>query len=345
MGINRASRLQYIDSAKGIGIILVVIGHCISRMGFGNNLNILKIIYSFHMPLFFFISGLTFRYDCSFYKYFIKKIKRLLIPTYIFTIITITTMTLLSVQFQAFKEYKIRYSIVTFVKSILGFRDSYISGWWFLPSLMVAELILFCIMKIKNNYKRSIVVVVIVFSDLLYVNLYNRPLPFCLEEAMFAMLFIYFGTIYNEYSRIKKFNNYHLTGIITLYLIITLIYSKVGFNGMDMWSMSIDNIFLFTCVSITASMAIVEICKRFSRGTLIRYIGERSFFIFGIHYIFLSICITLSAKVTTLKGTTELENIKWIIFCTIIIVFLSILLERLKTIIFYVVCKKKFNLN
>lgn len=47
-------RITYIDSAKAIAIILVIIGHCywlrdIPKLG--------SLIYSFHMPLFFLISG------------------------------------------------------------------------------------------------------------------------------------------------------------------------------------------------------------------------------------------------------------------------------------------------
>ena len=43
-------RLDYLDIAKGIGILLVVLGHI-----YGNN-NVFHVwIYSFHMPLFYFI--------------------------------------------------------------------------------------------------------------------------------------------------------------------------------------------------------------------------------------------------------------------------------------------------
>lgn len=41
-------RMQYIDMAKGIGILLVIIGHTIS-LGWKKDF-----IYSFHMPLFLF---------------------------------------------------------------------------------------------------------------------------------------------------------------------------------------------------------------------------------------------------------------------------------------------------
>ncbi|MBS0419146.1 MAG: acyltransferase [Proteobacteria bacterium] len=62
-----ATRLQWVDQAKGIGIVLVVFGHVLS----GVKLAGLKLdpqffrwtwdaIYSFHIPLFFYLSGLFF---------------------------------------------------------------------------------------------------------------------------------------------------------------------------------------------------------------------------------------------------------------------------------------------
>ena len=48
-------RIDFIDVAKGIAIFLVVYGHTYD----GRNLHLF--IYSFHMPLFFFISGLLFK--------------------------------------------------------------------------------------------------------------------------------------------------------------------------------------------------------------------------------------------------------------------------------------------
>ena len=47
-------RIEWIDVSKGIGIILVLIGH----ISLNGGLN--KFIYSFHMPLFFILSGFTF---------------------------------------------------------------------------------------------------------------------------------------------------------------------------------------------------------------------------------------------------------------------------------------------
>lgn len=51
-------RLNYIDQAKGIAIILVVVGHLVQWNFTGESCKVIfDYIYSFNMPLFFFISG------------------------------------------------------------------------------------------------------------------------------------------------------------------------------------------------------------------------------------------------------------------------------------------------
>lgn len=43
-------RLQYIDIAKGIAMICIILGHL-------GNANINRIVFTFHVPIFFFITG------------------------------------------------------------------------------------------------------------------------------------------------------------------------------------------------------------------------------------------------------------------------------------------------
>jgi len=59
--IKNVKRLDYLDLAKGIGIILVVGAHLIGEggMSFATSRVAREIVYQFHMPLFFVISGFT----------------------------------------------------------------------------------------------------------------------------------------------------------------------------------------------------------------------------------------------------------------------------------------------
>lgn len=53
-------RIYWVDTAKGIGILLVIAGHCLQQHHGGL---IFRTIYSFHMPLFFMIHGFLLKKD------------------------------------------------------------------------------------------------------------------------------------------------------------------------------------------------------------------------------------------------------------------------------------------
>lgn len=60
-------RIDALDTAKGLGILLVVFGHAwrgnyAAGLGISDPVfeSVDRAIYSFHMPLFFFLSGLLF---------------------------------------------------------------------------------------------------------------------------------------------------------------------------------------------------------------------------------------------------------------------------------------------
>ena len=70
-------RIGWIDSLRGIAMFFVIFGHAFYR----RNNKIRNYIYSFHMPLFFFISGLTTkRSGMTLLQFLKKKCKDLLLP-------------------------------------------------------------------------------------------------------------------------------------------------------------------------------------------------------------------------------------------------------------------------
>lgn len=81
-------RIKSIDIAKGIGIILVVIGHT----GISSSLpGLFHWIYSFHMPLFYFLSGVCFKqemYKNDIRQYLRYRWRNLLLPFIVFNCIT-----------------------------------------------------------------------------------------------------------------------------------------------------------------------------------------------------------------------------------------------------------------
>ena len=123
-------RKTWVDIAKGMGILLVCIGH--TRMV--ENKIICSLIYAFHMPFFFMIAG--YCYDENRYKsygsYFVRKLKALAWPYIMltFAVALITTVLFLHPE---------RNEFVT----LLGYPypGCWMIGFWFVQVLFFVELI------------------------------------------------------------------------------------------------------------------------------------------------------------------------------------------------------------
>lgn len=77
MDVRSKKRILWIDVARGIAILLVVLGHCIGNLNDSGN----RFILAFHMPLFFFPSGMCINKNAIPVKnYLMKKVKTLLVP-------------------------------------------------------------------------------------------------------------------------------------------------------------------------------------------------------------------------------------------------------------------------
>lgn len=126
-----SERIEYLDIAKGIGIILVIMGHT----GFLTE-TLKTYVFSFHMPLFFVISGMLMCLKGDLEKdkkeIFKKKARSFLIPYFWFSLIYVII-------------YIITYNIgltskADFIQSVIYMFTFYgDSTLWFLPTLLIAE--------------------------------------------------------------------------------------------------------------------------------------------------------------------------------------------------------------
>ena len=73
-----SKRITWIDVARGMAMIAIVFGHTV-------NMGPWKVwVYSFHVPLFFILSGMTFHVEAAFGRFCIDKARRLLVPYFCF---------------------------------------------------------------------------------------------------------------------------------------------------------------------------------------------------------------------------------------------------------------------
>lgn len=145
--MTKTNRIDWMDTAKGIGIFLVVWGHFYAS-------DTLKIvIYGFHMPLFFFLSGYLYKERAmSFLAFVKKKSKQLLLPFLMFQAVTFLIVNGLT--FVASKQLDASpiklVSEFFFLNGDLGFN----SPLWFLVVLFSVEILFFPIYALYSKGTR-----------------------------------------------------------------------------------------------------------------------------------------------------------------------------------------------
>nr|WP_317280417.1 acyltransferase [uncultured Fusobacterium sp.] len=229
-----------LDYLKGIGIILVILGHSFSFTGFDLIKEekyfiyyyIFNFIYSFHMPLFFIVAGFLSNKEYEIKYFYISKIKRLLIPYIFINIIDSIPRHLFSSFVNNSSNSLIR---VIFYSGVAT---------WFVYTLFVMFL-LFPMLD-KYIFKKDKYYIFLYF--LLIINMLNPEMSnvniFTLNRIIFYLTYFYFGYILkNYYEEIKKnkyFNNnllYIILSIFSLFFlykysennITKVIYPFIGF--------------------------------------------------------------------------------------------------------------------
>src|SRR5215211_396662 len=139
-----SKRIEYLDIAKGIGILLVVLGHNDFEV---ISLFIQRLIYSFHMPLFFFLSGYFINISVPFFDFFKRRFNALLKP-FFFTIFLIYFTSV------SFEKMGFNTAITRMVKSLYG--SGHYLDWvqlWFLPHLFVVSLYAFFFIRLMSSLR------------------------------------------------------------------------------------------------------------------------------------------------------------------------------------------------
>ncbi len=165
-------RIEWVDIAKGITILLVVFGHGLQGIISSSHLTLFsknsslvlvdKIIYGFHMPLFFFLSALFTGFLYRRYQtVIIQKVKRLLVPYFVWSFITAFFMQIAS------KYTNAGLGIKDFILSpIIPFSE-----YWFLYVLFFIFMLYLLVKSIFSTKAKQIVlfiaIVLLIFKPIM----------------------------------------------------------------------------------------------------------------------------------------------------------------------------------
>jgi len=209
-------RIEWIDLCKAIGIYLVVLGHFLPV---GTPLKI--IIYSFHVPLFFILSGFLLKTERGWVSQVFRRARLLLLPYFGFATVSLF-------YYVAFPINKM--DIVTkffFWKGETVWNEPL----WFLFTLFVVELIAYTLFRCLPIFTKNMTAlfgIVIGVMAMGYFVYWLRPLSleyFGIDKAICLLGFYLLGYLLRQTQFLNALpkSKELWTGVFLLVCVITLV--------------------------------------------------------------------------------------------------------------------------
>lgn len=336
-----------LDILRGLGIFCVVFAHTLNN-------SLTNVIYLFHMPLFFFINGLTMSYSfkksTNFKDYILKKIKAIIIPYFIFCCLSILYWILIERNIRGQFDVSIISNVINiFVAKTDAQLYAFNIVLWFLPCLFISNIIFYFIMKFKSDYIKFFVSILLFgIGYVLCINKIILPLSF--ETSLIGTFFIVAGYLFiihiSDKISLKKIT---IPNTIFLILCIIGIGICIRFNCyVNMLDHTYGNVILF----LIGSFSGIYICLFISILlhqikfniflNLFSYFGKNSVIIMCCHEPIKRIVLYIFSKIINM----DIEILRMDIFFSIIIVviILAILVPIIYVInnyLSFVIGKKK----
>lgn len=292
-------RINYLDYIKGFTLILVILGHIYIPT------NPIKIwLCSFHVPLFFIVSGfLSNNKNIDIKTTIIKKFKSLMIPYILFGLVFFI--------FKAKFNLAINLTIDNYILSLL--TTSNLGALWFLPTLFIIEVIFSILNRSKlHDFIKIAIIVVLFLIGLNGNNYYINPYIIVLYRSLVGFGFFMLGNYAFKY--IKKIEVSYL--IIFLIFLLSINLSLKN-ECVDLWGLVFNNKVLYVISSLVGSLVIVlffkKISDKFENIKLLNYIALNSLIIMSTHQIVLDI-------INKMTGDWSYSTIIGFIVCMIIII-------------------------
>lgn len=308
---NNMQRDRNIDILRGIGIFFVVFGH-ITHIEW-----LRTYIWGFHIPIFFFISGILFnraKYPDSIT--FIKvKVKNLLIPYCVFYIVTFL--------YWLFIERHTRGVDISPLSQMVGliygtYNMKYMmfnGALWFIPCLFSIEILYWFIVKLNNKVAIFIVLILMYIIGISCRN-YISELPFGMCAALIGVVFYGIGDLFKNIQKnnILKHRYYFLLFLIMLQILL------FPFTGADLATLRIENVYLYIPIAITGIGLYWIVSCLIKKNFILQFLGINSLVIFALQEPVYRAVIFIFSKISHIA----VEGIRHNLFFCLIITFLSI---------------------
>lgn len=306
------------------------------------------------MPVFFILSGIVSAYSYEKYEFkeFIARRAKALMVPYLFFAAMLLAYKLFRDLHNGIEVENVE-SIV--LNTIFITRKSYISGLWFLPCMLMAQCMLYFIMKNKQSVVRLCLCCLFSGTTLIFKNIYDIALPLNLDNALFVLPFLGIGIEIKKLS--DRFDDSELNSNFLLWhkkklLIGACLACFIGGNILSLYlgdsiiyyaDIMLDNILLMVLTGLSGSLLVIFVARNISGivENVLAYCGKNSLTIYGTHYAVLGVLFQILKKIWC--PDCRVEYIVFTVTETVIIVLLILFCKYIFQR--FIFCSKMFMNN
>lgn len=271
----RMERIHYLDVAKGILILLLIMSHssiAINWSGINpDNPNFTLWYYPqplyivFFMQCFFIISGLCSNFDTPPSLFFKKLSKQLLVPWLFFEIIRLIFL-------------------ISQGNTVRLFPGDDFTSLWFLNALFFAKAICWGIHRVtKSIYVMLLTTIAFLILGIVLNEFCSSPNTLCYRHGLIASFFVAVGFVLKSQRRV--FNTMMICSSFVFIIIIggrfLHLYDLPVQDASISVTLSTSPLFVLT--SLTGSLAFLLLCRKVNSNNLLEYFGRNSLIIYGLH--------------------------------------------------------------
>lgn len=325
-------RIICIDTAKGFGILVVLMGHIVPDI-----LKVFPLIFCFWIPLFLFLSGMLFK-GGVFLDFISNKTRTLLLPFvgwYILSYVIIGIVKLV-------KGDSLEYVLMK-LGDIFITNDIFNISLWFLLALYWENLIFYFLLVFVKNKKYIILPVFFITGCGLIMNYFSIFNFLYIGSAMSCLPYFYGGYIINEtiisLDRNKAFKLFvYLLILCCILAFISVDPPRLVYYNNTIASGNIFSIYLYGFLLV---IAIILFCKSIGRIPFVTWLGENSLIILVSHLLFAPFIGTILMKLLPSVGIINIIHIRIICFIIVLSVMLGFVPLCIRFVPFICAVKRK----
>jgi len=274
-------RLDWIDQARGLSIFLVVYGH-----NFPMNE---PYIYSFHVPLFFFIAGMFHPEKVNFGS-IKKRAKMVLVPYFIWAALLFLFWVTVGRNYGRSSGENL--SILdNFIGIFYAQGGQQYMDWgipmWFLPCIFVLFVLFALIKKIKNIYLMNSLLLVAILIGFIWPRGIGVHVPWSIDVALVAMSFYALGNVLKPW--LIKLSKIQVGIGFLIFFALHLFAFFFNPGKVDMYRSLYGNELLFFVSGLAGSIAYVLFFKLVPVFKFFSYLGNHTIVILATHIRMLTV--------------------------------------------------------